>query len=61
MTDGQLNGLNDPGVPGGLASFGGGFSVYFLGLPWNVDFAKKWDFKHTLSDWQTTFYVGTTF
>ncbi|HEY3348315.1 MAG TPA: hypothetical protein VGM13_00895 [Thermoanaerobaculia bacterium] len=61
MTDGQLNGLNNPGVPGGLASFGGGFSVYFLGLPWNVDFAKKWDFKNTLSDWQTTFYVGTTF
>ena len=60
-TDGQLNGLSNPGVPGGLASFGGGFSVYFLGLPWNVDFAKKWDFKNTLSDWQTTFYVGTTF
>jgi hypothetical protein len=60
-TDGQLNGLKNPGVPGGLASFGGGFSVYFLGLPWNVDFAKRWDFKETLSDWQTTFYVGTTF
>ena len=60
-TDGQLNGLTNPGAPGGLASFGGGFSVYFLGLPWNVDFAKRWDFKHTLSDWQSTFYVGTTF
>ncbi len=60
-TDGQLNGLNNPSAPGGLASFGGGFSVYFLGLPWNFDWAKKWDFKHTLSDWQTTFYVGTTF
>ena len=60
-TDGQLNGLSNPGAPGGLASFGGGFSVYFLGLPWNLDFAKRWDFKHTLSDWQSTFYVGTTF
>ncbi|HTS01297.1 MAG TPA: hypothetical protein VMN04_02155 [Thermoanaerobaculia bacterium] len=60
-TDGQLNGLTNPGAPGGLASFGTGFSVYFLGLPWNVDFAKRWDFKHTLSDWQATFYVGTTF
>jgi Tol biopolymer transport system component len=45
----------------GLASFGGGFSVYFFGLPWNVDVAKKWNLKQTLSGWQTTFYVGNTF
>ncbi len=45
----------------GLASFGGGFSVYFLGLPWNVDWAKRWDFRSSLSDWQTTFYIGATF
>jgi Tol biopolymer transport system component len=45
----------------GHASFGSGFSVYFLGLPWNVDFAKQWDFHSTLSGWQTTFYVGSTF
>ncbi len=53
--------MQDGALRDGKASFGGGFSVYFLGLPWNVDFAKQWDFKHTLSDWQTTFYVGTTF
>jgi Tol biopolymer transport system component len=58
---GQLNGLANPGAPGGLASFGGGFSVYFLGLPWNIDFAKQWDLKHTLSSWQTAFYIGNTF
>ena len=45
----------------GHASYGAGFSVYFLGLPWNVDFAKQWDFQHSLSAWQTTFYIGMTF
>ncbi len=45
----------------GHASFGGGFTAYFLGLPWNVDTAKQWDFRTSLSDWQTTFYVGATF
>jgi hypothetical protein len=45
----------------GHSSFGAGFSVYFLGLPWNVDWAKQWDFQSSLSNWQTTFYVGTTF
>jgi hypothetical protein len=45
----------------GLSSFGAGFSVYFLGLPWNVDFAKQWDFRHTLSSTQVTFYIGETF
>ena len=60
-TDGVLNGLTDPTTPGGLASFGAGFSVYFLGVPWNFDFAKQWDFSHSLSNWQTTFYIGTTF
>jgi len=51
----------DGRLKNGLASFGGGFSVYFLGLPWNVDWAKRWDFRSSLSDWQTTFYVGATF
>jgi Tol biopolymer transport system component len=61
-TDGTLNGLkNSSQYVGGLASYGAGFSVYFLGLPWNVDFARQWDFSHNLSGWQTTFYVGTTF
>jgi hypothetical protein len=45
----------------GLSSFGAGFSVYFLGLPWNVDFAKQWDLHHTLSSTQVTFFVGESF
>ena len=60
-TDGTLNGLKDPSTPGGFASYGAGFSVYFLGLPWNVDAARQWDFSHNLSNWQWTFYVGYTF
>jgi hypothetical protein len=53
--------IQDGALKNGLASFGGGFSVYFLGLPWNVDFAKQWNFKQTLSGWKATFYVGNTF
>lgn len=45
----------------GLSSYGAGFSVYFLGLPWNFDFARQWDFRRNVSDWQSTFYIGTTF
>ena len=33
------------GAPGGSRPSARGFSVYFLGLPWNVDFAKQWDFN----------------
>jgi hypothetical protein len=45
----------------GLSSFGAGFSVYFLGLPWNVDWAKQWDWNTSRTDWLTTFYVGVGF
>jgi hypothetical protein len=45
----------------GHSSFGAGFSVYFLGLPWNVDFAKQWDFHSALTSTQAEFYVGYTF
>jgi hypothetical protein len=52
---------HDGRLKDGHAAFGAGFSVYFLGLPWNVDFSKQWDFQSTLSGTQATFYVGTTF
>ncbi|MEO6323225.1 MAG: BamA/TamA family outer membrane protein [Thermoanaerobaculia bacterium] len=45
----------------GISAYGAGFSVYFLGLPWNVDFARQWDFRSSLSDFTTQFYVGYTF
>ena len=53
MQDGVLK---DGSPPSARAS-----RVYFLGLPWNVDFAKQWDFSHALSGWMTTFYIGETF
>ncbi len=42
----------------GRSAYGAGFTVFFLGIPWNVDFARLWDFKNT-SDWQVSFYIGS--
>lgn len=54
--DGENGQLKD-----GRASYGAGFSIFFLGLPWNFDFAKQWDFKQTTGGTRTEFYVGWTF
>jgi Tol biopolymer transport system component len=61
LTDQTFQFWQDGRLKDGHSSFGAGFSVYFLGLPWNVDFSKQWDFHSTLSDTRATFYVGTTF
>ncbi len=45
----------------GRASYGAGVSIFFLGLPWNIDFARQWDFKQTNGGTQTEFYVGWSF
>jgi len=45
----------------GIATYGWGFTVRFLGLDLNWDFAKRWDFNNTLAGFQTTFYIGTRF
>ena len=45
----------------GIASYGAGFSLYFLGLPWNVDFARQWRVPGADSKFTTQFYVGYTF
>ena len=42
----------------GRAAYGAGFTAYFLGIPWNVDFARPTDMKSSLGGWQTTFYIG---
>ncbi|HYN42795.1 MAG TPA: hypothetical protein VE129_13510 [Thermoanaerobaculia bacterium] len=42
----------------GRASYGAGFTAFFLGIPWNVDFARPTDMKSSLGGWQTTFYLG---
>ncbi len=61
LNDQSFQFWQDGRLKDGHASYGAGFSVYFLGLPWNVDFSKQWDFRSSQSDLQTTFYVGTTF
>lgn len=61
LSDQSFQFWQDGRLKDGHSSFGAGFSVYFLGLPWNVDFAKQWDFHSALSDTQAEFYVGFTF
>ncbi|MBL8115319.1 MAG: PD40 domain-containing protein [Acidobacteria bacterium] len=43
------------------ASYGAGFTVFFLGLPINVDFARQWDGKTNLTRTRSTFYIGYGF
>jgi Tol biopolymer transport system component len=45
----------------GKASYGMGFQLVLLGLELHWDFARQTDFKHTLSGFQTAFYIGTSF
>lgn len=55
----------------GRASYGAGFSVYFLGLPWNFDFARQleyytppgpeFDSSRWDDGWRFEFYIGWTF
>jgi len=44
------------------ASYGWGFTVNFLGLDLNWDFAQAWDFKKSLDKgFRTVFWIGTRF
>ncbi len=45
----------------GLASFGFGLSFRLFGLPWNLDFAKRWNFDRTLSGYESSFWFGPRF
>ena len=44
----------------GVAAYGFGISIRFMGLSLNWDFAKRWDFESS-SDSQTTFWIGSRF
>ena len=44
----------------GIAAYGWGFTIGFLGLDLNWDFARRWDFKEHL-DTRTSFWIGTRF
>ena len=54
--DSQENRLDDA-----VASYGYGFTVNFFGLDINVDFAKRWDFKDTLSGFESSLWIGRRF
>jgi sugar lactone lactonase YvrE len=59
---GDFTFYRDGRLQDGLAVYGFGFTVRFLGLDLNWDFGKRWDFKETLSSgYTTTFYIGTRF
>ncbi len=45
----------------GVSSYGFGLSFRFLGIPWNVDFAKRWDWDTTLSGWESSIWFGPRF
>ncbi len=46
----------------GIAVYGLGFTVRFLGVDLNWDIGKQWDTKETLSDgFVTTFFIGARF
>jgi Tol biopolymer transport system component len=44
----------------GLAAYGWGVTVQFLGMDLNWDMARRWDFE-TGEDFRTTFWIGTRF
>ncbi|HWC64723.1 MAG TPA: hypothetical protein VG777_01470, partial [Thermoanaerobaculia bacterium] len=45
----------------GKADYGWGFTLNLLGLDLHWDFAKRWDFRRTLSSFRTSFYIGAEF
>lgn len=45
----------------GVSVYGFGFTVRFLGLDLNWDFGKRWNFKDSLSGYETTFIIGSRF
>lgn len=45
----------------GLSSYGFGLSATVFGLPVNWSFSKRWDFQETLSDFETSFWIGRRF
>jgi Tol biopolymer transport system component len=45
-----------------VSSYGWGFTIQFLGLDLNWDFAQVWDFKDSLGEgFETDFWIGTRF
>ncbi|MEM9291010.1 MAG: BamA/TamA family outer membrane protein [Acidobacteriota bacterium] len=45
----------------GVASYGFGVTANFLGLPFNWDFSKQWNFDESTEGFRTDFYIGSRF
>jgi len=58
LEDEDFKWWQDGRLKDGRAAWGAGFTTYFLGIPWNVDFARPFDGRSNLGGWKTTFYVG---
>lgn len=53
--------VRDNRLDQGKASIGIGFTVRFIGLDWNWDFARRWDFKNLQKEVRTSFWIGRSF
>lgn len=45
----------------GIADYGFGISLNFLGLPLHLDFSRLWNFKQSTGSFRTFFYIGPEF
>ena len=54
--DGENGQLKD-----GLSAYGVGVTFYFLGMPWNIDVSRPWNFRSSVGGTQVTFYIGGSF
>jgi hypothetical protein len=59
--DSDFNFMDDGRLDDGFSAYGFGISLRLLGLPVHWEFAKRWDFEETLSDYETDFWIGFRF
>ena len=45
----------------GVSSYGFGITMNFLGMALNIDWAKRWDLKDSLSGYDSSIWIGRRF
>jgi hypothetical protein len=53
--------VEDGDLKDARATYGFGFTVQFLGLDWNWDWARRWNFEEPGKDLYYSFWIGYTF
>ena len=53
--------MEDHRLKDGRSTYGFGFTVRFLGLDWNWDWATRWDLKESTGGRNYSFWIGYTF